>query len=215
VQKKYIKQTIIAGLVMFSIAIMTSVVVNAIVSEEDPTPITTNQDDERQVIRPESPNIPPERIKERLISQEEKRAEIKTKLLDARLKACQQREKAIGNIMLRMSNRGTKQLAVFTKISDRVQAFYTEKGLTLDNYDVLVAEVNAKKIEAEAFVATVKESAPTFKCDGTDPRGAANSFKENLKAQNTSLKSYRTAIKNLIVAIRSMYEKTAEDQGGQ
>src|SRR3990167_11484105 len=75
-----------------------------------------------------------------------------TRLEAAKLKACQNREKAINNIMARIANRGSKQLDVFNKIAERTKAFYTDKGKTLSNYDALVADVNAKKAAAQSAV---------------------------------------------------------------
>jgi len=119
--------------------------------------------------------------------------------------------------MSRVSDRGTKQLAVFTKISDRVQAFYLKKGKILDNYDVLVAEVNTTKATAESAVADVKSTSVTFTCDGADPKGAIDAFKTKVQAQRAALKAYKTAVKNLIVGVKSVQGTTSstENQDNQ
>lgn len=140
----------------------------------------------------------------------ERKAEVKTKLADNKLKVCQKREKKITNIMSRQSDRGTKQIAVFTKISDRTQAFYVEKGRTVANYDALVADVVAKKALAEAEIAKVTENTVAFKCDGTDPKGAGEVFKQSLKAQHAAIKEYKTAVKNLIVGVKSAKSNTVK-----
>lgn len=147
----------------------------------------------------------------------EKKAVIQTRLADTKLKVCQNREKAIGNIMARMSDRGTKQLDVFTKIYNRVQAFYLEKGKTLDNYAVLSSEADSAKLNAESAALKAKETSVTFKCDGTDPKGLARTFKEALKLQNEALKAYKTAIKNLIVGVKSVQgtESSTKNQNTQ
>lgn len=150
----------------------------------------------------------------------EKQEAAKTKLTETKLKSCQKREKSINNIMARMSDRGTKQLGVFNKISERTQAFYAEKGKTLANYDALVADVNAKKAAAETAIAATAGTSVTFKCDGTDPKGAAASFKDSQKAQTQALKDYKTAVKNLIVGVKSVNGKTSSTEnktsdGGQ
>lgn len=151
-------------------------------------------------------------------SAEEHREAAAGRLENAKLKACQNREKAIQNIMNRVSDRGRKQLDVFTKISERTQAFYAEKGHTLNNYDALVAEVDAKKSAAQAAVDAVHDSSGEFKCDGENPKAVADSFKENLKAMNTALKEYKTAVKDLIVGVKSVQSTTAGEgstEGGQ
>lgn len=142
----------------------------------------------------------------------DKREVAQTRSADAKLKACQNHEKAVTNIMARIANRGQKQTDLFTKIADRTEAFYTNKGKTLSNYDVLVADVTAKKTDAQAAVDATKATSVEFKCDGTDPKGVASTFKEQLKTQNDALKAYKTAVKNLIVGVKSVQSTTAAAQ---
>ncbi len=126
-----------------------------------------------------------------------------TRLADAKLKACQNREKAITNIMSRLADRGQKQLNLFSSIADKTEAFYATKGKTVATYDALVADLATKKAAAEEAVNTVTSTSTTFKCDGTDPKGVVSSFKDSLKAEITTLKDYRTAVKDLIVGVKS------------
>ena len=130
------------------------------------------------------------------------------KLADAKLKSCQNRQKAITNIMTRMADRGQKQLDLFSTIATRTETFYTTKGKTLSNYDALVADVTAKKAAAQIQVDTLKADSVSFKCDGTDPRSMADSFKTQLKAEISALKEYRTSVKNLIVGVKSVQGST-------
>jgi len=138
----------------------------------------------------------------------EKQAAAQTRLTDTKLKVCQLREKTVGNIMARMSDRGVKQLDVFTKIADRTEAFYVKSGKVLSNYDALVADMATKKADAQTAVDAVKNTSTTFKCDSTDPKGVASSFKTSLEAQNQALKAYKTAVKNLIVGVKSVQGTT-------
>jgi hypothetical protein len=132
-----------------------------------------------------------------------------TRLADAKLKACQARETAITNIMSRLSDRGTKQLSVFTTIAGRVEAFYTKSGKTLASYDTLVAAVDSTKAAATTAVDGVKSTSTGFSCISTDPKGFVMTFKTNLKAEIDALNAYKTAIKNLIVGVRSVQGTTS------
>src|ERR1700757_77598 len=76
----------------------------------------------------------------------DKKEAAQTRLADAKLKACQNREKAITNIMSRLADRGQKQLNLFSTIADKVEAFYSAKGKTVSNYDALVADLTRKKL---------------------------------------------------------------------
>ncbi len=143
-------------------------------------------------------------------STEQKSASDKKKLsTEAKLKACQKRETVINNSLSRMSDRGQKQLDLFTSIATKTKAFYVAKGKTLSNYDALVAVVNAKQAAAQAAVNAIKATSVTFKCDGSDPKGVASSFKEQLKSEIAALKEYKTAVKNLIKGVKSVQSTEA------
>ena len=134
---------------------------------------------------------------------------IKTRLEGEKLKSCQNREKTITTIMSRIADRGQKQFDLFTTIADKTETFYKEKGNTVATYDTLTADLAAKKATAQATIDTVNANKATFKCDETNPRGIVSSFKESLKAEISALKEYRTAVKNLIVGVKSAQGTTA------
>lgn len=128
-----------------------------------------------------------------------------------KLKVCQKREKKINDIMSRVASRGERQIEVFSTIAERTQDFYTTKGKTLANYSTLVADVNTKKAQALATLTELKTAKAEFKCDGSDPKGAASVFKEALQSEIASLKAYKTAVKNLIVGVKSLELEASDD----
>jgi hypothetical protein len=125
------------------------------------------------------------------------------KLADAKLKVCQKREQVINSIMSRTSLRSQRQLDLFSAIAQKIEGFYVRKGNLFSNYETLTADVGAKRAVAQATVDAAKASSAEFKCDGSDPKGAASAFKASLKAQTEALKAYKTSVKNLIVGIKS------------
>jgi len=135
-----------------------------------------------------------------------------TRLTDTKLKACQNREKAITNIMSRLADRGQKQLDLFSSIADKTEAFYAAKGRSVTTYDALIVDLTAKKADAQAAVDTIKSTNTTFKCDGTDPKGMVSSFKDSLRAEIAALKEYKTAVKHLIVGVKSAQGVTSTDK---
>lgn len=160
-----------------------------------------------------APSEPPNRsAQERQTTVQERAAERKaatqTRLQDAKLRSCEAREKAVTSIMKRMAERGEKQLALFTTISDRVQAFYSQKGNTLADYDALLAEVEAKKAAATTAVESVAAQSTGFSCDSDDPRGFVDTFKQAQREKLQALKDYKTAVKNLIVGVKSVQSTT-------
>jgi len=136
------------------------------------------------------------------------------KLTERKLAMCQKRERVVKQIMNRIVTRGERHLEVFNKISERVQAFYTDKGKTLDNYNELVSDVGAKKTNAEAALDAIKADAEAFKCDDNNPKGVGSAFKTDLKAAHQALKEYRTSIKDLLVGVKSVQSTDAKTEEG-
>lgn len=143
---------------------------------------------------------------------QQRQASRQQKLEAAKLKACENREAKITAIMTRSITRAEKQLALFTKISERVKTFYTEKGRVVANYDDLVAAVDTAKAEAEANLETLK--GVDFECSAEDPKGDIEAFKLALKSINQDLKDYRTSVKNLIVGVKSAQSTAAQTEDG-
>ena len=140
----------------------------------------------------------------------ERREAAETRLESAKLRACQNREKASQSIMMRIADRSTKQLDVFTKIADRTQVFYESKGNVAEGYGELVADVADKKATAESAISTIESMSGSFSCESDDPKGVMVEFKTALQTRNTVLKEYKTAIKDLIVAVKSAQSTAAE-----
>ena len=170
-------------------------------AKDSPTTKVEASDTEVETETTQAVNSQMEKAKEAM---QAKREKAKSQLDAAKLKVCQAREKGITTTMTNLNTRGTEHLAVFTKIADRVEAFYTSKGKTVANYDTLVADVNAKKSAAETAIANAKASGTTFSCTDSNPGMAAQQFKDAHASVVKALQDYRTAIKNLIVAVKSV-----------
>lgn len=125
------------------------------------------------------------------------------KLEAAKLRACKNREKSINNRLNNIATRGQRQMKVFDTIATRVEKFAQDKNAEPSNYSDLVSAVSSQKAAAQSTVDKIKADSVSFKCDGTDPKGALSVFKTDLKSEVSALKEYRTAIKNLIVGVKT------------
>ena len=130
-----------------------------------------------------------------------------THLTEVKLKVCQNRETAIKKRAENLGRLANSMLEKFAAHAQRVEEFYTTKvvpsGKTVANYDSLVADIQTKKAAVQAGVTQAQGSLGSFDCTGNDPKGQLTQYKSNMLAVKSALKDYRTAIKNLIVAIRS------------
>ena len=155
-----------------------------------------------------------EQAKQAAEAAREKVAEAKDELKGARLQACEARRSAIQTIMKNAAARGQDNINLFTEIAQKVEAFYVSKGKTLSTYDQLVASVNAAKITAQNAVTTVQNAQTQFDCNGTNPKGTIEVFKAEIKAQETAMEAFRTAVRNLIAGVKSVQGTTSSSTNG-
>lgn len=149
--------------------------------------------------------------KEEKAKAEAKLSEAKTHLQDAKLRLCKARQTSITNAMKRISDRGQKQIDLFSGIAERTEAFYVKKGKTLASYDALVADVATKKSAAQDAIAMIAAHGTSFDCSSADPKGSAASFREHQKLAIAALKEYKTSVKNLIVGVKSVQGTTSSE----
>ncbi|HEX7368065.1 MAG TPA: hypothetical protein VF261_00205 [Candidatus Saccharimonadales bacterium] len=139
-------------------------------------------------------------------------------LAAAQLKACQNREAAINNIMGRIDTRAQNQLTLFGTVATRVENFYTSKSETVSNYDQLVVAIASAKSQTETDFGTMQANS-TFDCSASNPKGMVTAFQGYLKTEISDLQNYRTSVKNLIVAVAQANGVTVSNQssaqGGQ
>jgi hypothetical protein len=124
---------------------------------------------------------------------------------------CANKRRVVGSILNKITSRGQKQLDVFTRIAARTEKFKIDKNLTVDNYDALVTTVNDKKTSAQNTLDKIKAdaaAAASLSCDPGQPKSIVGGFKNDLKAESAALKDYKTAIKNLIVAVKTSKSST-------
>ena len=137
-----------------------------------------------------------------------RRQQAQTRLTEAKLKACQARENAIKRRAERLGKLAANMQEKFSAIEGRVEEYYTAKvlpsGKTVANYDGLVADIQTKKEAVQTALTIAQNDAGNFACDGNDPKGRLAQFKDDMRAVKSALKDYRTSIKNLIVAVRSV-----------
>ncbi len=132
----------------------------------------------------------------------------------AMLRVCQNRQNAINNIINRIDTRATNQLTLFSTIASRVEAFYTKQGKTISDYSSLVAAVDSAQTKASNDLTTLKTNS-SFTCSSTNPKGMVLAFQTYLKTAITDLKSFKTAVKNLIVGVATANGvKLSANQGG-
>lgn len=140
------------------------------------------------------------------------RFEIKNLIRDRkeekREKVCDTRAETVVKRSEQLTKRAEMMGENFAKKAEKVKDYYTDKlvpaGVTVANYDALVAAIDTKKAAVDAAVAEANAKASGFDC--SDTAALKNQITEYRKAMQkviTALKEYKTSVKNLIVAVRT------------
>lgn len=122
-----------------------------------------------------------------------------------KLRLCKVREKNITNRSSNMVAHAHRLVQVFDSITTRVENYYLSKllpsGKILPSYDALVADIKVNKDAVTHLLQVAESGATNFKCDGDDPKGQLERFREDMRAVIAGLKTYKTSVRNLIVAV--------------
>lgn len=134
------------------------------------------------------------------------------RLEDKRLKFCQNHEAEIGKRMSSLIKLVTNMLTKFDAIATRVEDYYNNKvvpsGKTVPNYTALVADIATKKAAVQTALTNAENDISSFKCTDDNPKGELKLFRTGMQAVKSALHDYRTSIKNLIVAVKSVVGET-------
>ncbi len=130
------------------------------------------------------------------------------RLTDHRLQACQSVSKNITKRSVNLTNQVAEMEKKFTSIAAGVEKYYQQKvvptGVTLSNYDALVADITTRANAVTPLLTVIQADAADFICTGDNPSAQLKQFSTDMRAVLHALQEYRTGIHNLIVAIRAL-----------
>ncbi len=128
--------------------------------------------------------------------------------VEGKLRACQAKQQGVTKRMDQLEKMAENMLENFSAIQERVVQYYNEKvipsGKTVTNYSTLIAEIQTKKTAVQTAIDQAKTNSAGFSCDEDNPKEQLKKFNEDMRAVKSALKNYRTSIRNLIVAVRSV-----------
>jgi len=150
--------------------------------------------------------------KEREAAKEAAKVKAEAKLAENKQRVCTQKQARLQSRLDKIATQGTNQLAVFEKISTRVQDFKATKNLTVAEYDTLVAKVTTAHEDATKAVAEATK-APTFDCTKlATAKTGVEAYKKAVEVRNQELKNYKTAVKALLVAVKKSQSPSDDDK---
>lgn len=141
------------------------------------------------------------RKEERAAKLETKRADLNERLDSAKKKICERHQSRVNNIMSAMNKRRKNAFDRITSASDKILAFSNKKSLSFENYDAIVAKIDAAKSAAESTM-SAQQSSVTLNCDGEHPRADMSEFKEKRSDSVDAMMLYRDSVKELATAVK-------------
>ncbi len=131
-----------------------------------------------------------------------------------RQKACEARQAEINARIGNYSAAAQRHLNVFTDILTKVENFYSSKKLNVSSYDSLLATAQAKQTAAQQAVDTLKGLDVSIDCTQPDPAQSLEAVKTAVGNARTALQAYRSAIKDVIVALEGASTANESTTGG-
>lgn len=137
---------------------------------------------------------------------------------NTRLIFCQKHQDEINKRLSSLGNLVANILGKFDAIATRVEQFYTNKvvpsGKTVPNYNLLVADIASKKDAVNSALLSAQTDIKGFSCTANDPKGQIILFRTDMQNVKKALQNYKTSIKNLIVAVKSVTGETGNESTG-
>lgn len=123
------------------------------------------------------------------------------------LKACQKKQAGINKRSQNLVLRGKLISNRFGKIVERVKQYYNNRlipeGLTIENYDQMLANIEANKTTVKEALSAAEKAAQGFDCTSDDPKAQLNTFRVEMTNVIRALNVYKKSVINFLVAVRT------------
>ena len=123
------------------------------------------------------------------------------KTADAKKKSCETHKQGIENKFTHISVNSEKIQAKIDGILAKAQDFKTSKNVELANYTELLSAATTAQANSVASIAALKAMQPTLDCNNTSVASDIAMFKASSEQTRDNLKTYRTAVKALLIAL--------------
>lgn len=127
-----------------------------------------------------------------------------------RQKVCEARKTGIEHRTTALLAAAKRHLNRINNVYTKVQAYKTDKNVSVANWDSLVASADAAKAQAAASVAALENAKPSVDCTSDTLADSIATYKAATAQARTDIQNYRKAVKNILSALESA--KTGDNQ---
>ena len=135
------------------------------------------------------------------------------KLDDTRKAKCESHQSEVNTAMEDVIQRSKNHFDRITSIYTMTTKFYVEKGLSVNNYQTLVANVEAAKVVA-GTADNELTGVPQFSCTSDGPKADIQAFRNKRLDKVDAFGAYRDAVKTLVKAVRDAAQSTTSTTTG-
>lgn len=132
-----------------------------------------------------------------------RKAEHKTKTAEERTKTCESRRKGLETKFARIVANSKKLETKIGVFQTRATEYKTTNNVTVDGWDDMVTKANDAKTKLDESIVDLEALDPTVDCESTTVAEQIATFKTTAQQVKTDLKAYKTAVKNLFVALQN------------
>ena len=125
---------------------------------------------------------------------------------EERQKACLAHQHEIISKTENFGANALKHFITFNGVLAKVQAYYTDKHLTVAGYDALLATTQTKGAAATAAINVLSSLNTEFDCSGSDPAQGVANVKAAVANSRMTLQAYRSSIRAVITLLKSMVD---------
>lgn len=122
-------------------------------------------------------------------------------------RSCEVRQEGVKSRMSHLVQLATNMEVVFGKHLTRIENYYNTNlvpaGKKVNNYDSLLSDIQTKKTATQQALAKTNNDVSNFSCTGNKAKTLMTQFREDMQVVKKDLKEYRTAVKNLVVAVHA------------
>jgi 3-methyladenine DNA glycosylase/8-oxoguanine DNA glycosylase len=174
------------------------------------TTTTTTTEQENHTTSSGSTTVKEDRQKLREDRKQQVQQKVAEKKTEHQQKVCENRKKGLTVRSARIVANSKRIDEKITDIYKKVDNYKTTNNLTVDNYDALTSAVTTAQTNAATAISDLEKVVPSTDCTSTTNTNStdAAAFKTAAKNTRDSLKAYRTAVKNLLVAVMKAKDDT-------
>lgn len=131
------------------------------------------------------------------------------KSAEDKTKACEAHKQGLQNKFTRITTNATNLEAKIGTFETKATTYQSDNNVTVDNWDNLVAASDTAKTNVDTAITNLKAVTPSLDCNNTSVASDVATFKAGAQDVRDALKAYKTAVKNVFVALQQTKDANA------